>query len=108
SSWASSPRPTSRGPRHVASSPRAPSYSTDLSFGGASRPPNRREGISHHSLLCNRDGPDHPVFIESQFIDAHDAMIAVGLAQRPPVIHDVPLAGRRLKHGMVAGTRGHR
>jgi BRCT domain type II-containing protein len=46
--------------------------------------------------------------IEVHLVDADHAMIPIVIAERAPVVDDVPsLGARRMQHGVVAGTRCH-
>src|SRR5690349_2905197 len=55
------------------------------------------------------DRQDHPLVVERERIDAHDAMIAIGIAEWTAVVNDVPLAGPLgMQHRVVTGARRHR
>src|ERR1041385_6975717 len=49
-------------------------------------------------------GLDAALIVESQLVDAHDAMVPIRLAQRPAVVDDVPSSARRLKHRVMSGA----
>ena len=70
-----------------------------------------RHGIVHAHSLCSSFAADgvrgdaflrdphrlnHPAIVESQLVDADDAMIAIRFTERTTMVDDVPLPGRRL------------
>src|SRR4051794_36794190 len=65
--------------------------------------------IGGDALLRDLHRLDHSLLVEVQLVDAHRAMIAIGLPERAAVIDDVPV-GRAVdvENGVVASARRDR
>src|SRR4051812_47389752 len=63
---------------------RAERYVNDVTFALA---PN---GVGGDSLRRDLHRQDHPTLVESQLIDAHHTVIAIGFPQRTTMVDDVP------------------
>src|SRR5215210_3198137 len=64
--------------------------------------------IRPNAGLGNHDWPNEAARVELELVDAHDAMVAIRLAERTPMVDDVPLVRRRrMQNRMMARAGGH-
>ena len=70
-----------------------------------SRPPKR---IGRDPLPRDPHRLDQAIRVEMQLVDADDAMVAIGVAERPAMVDDVPLARRRRRAAQSGGRRRSR
>src|SRR6476659_10554361 len=76
---------------------------------GSSRALGLADRIAGHAVAGDFHRLDETVGVELHLVDADDAVVAAAIVERPPVIDDVPLAGRgRAQHRVVtrAGRDG--
>src|SRR5215208_4984468 len=114
--WRGSAKNTSRqcGSTALSNTPGATRSSTAPSLDRRSRISisivRRRSGrqrVRWNAGLGNDNRQDQPVLVEAKLVDADNPVVAIGLAERPPVVDDVPLVRRRrVQHGMVSRASG--